>query len=56
MEKVLKFDQLKKILDSHNIEKKYDIDSFVDGNEYEGLRLSYIYINPRTYGKSTKIG
>lgn len=55
MEKVLKFDKLKEILDSHNIEKKYDIDSFVDGNESEGLRLSYIYINPRTYGKSTKI-
>ena len=55
LDKAIKFDKLKEILDSHNIEKKYDIDSFIDGNDAEGLRLTYLYINPRTYGESTKI-
>jgi hypothetical protein len=56
MDKAMKFDQLKEILDSHGIEKKYDIDSFIDGNEFNGLKITYLYVNPRTYGKSTKIG
>lgn len=56
MEKELSFDQLKEILDSHDIEKKYDVDSFVDGNEHDGYKVTFLYTSPRTYGKSTKIG
>ena len=55
MDKVLKFDKLKEILDSHNIEKRYDIDSFIEGNGNNGYKITYIFLNPRTYGKSTKI-
>lgn len=56
MDKAMTFQQLKEILDSHDIEKKYDIDSFIDGNGYNGYKITYLFLKPRTYGKSTKIG
>ena len=54
MDKAMTFQQLKEILDSHGIEKKYDIDSFLGGNVHDGLKITYIYLNP-TSSKSTKV-
>jgi hypothetical protein len=45
MKKEMTYLELKPILDNHNIESKYNVDSFIDGNEFNGIIITYYEIN-----------
>jgi hypothetical protein len=47
MDKAMTFQQLKEILDKYDIEKKFDVDSFIDGNNFNGLKITYFYLRKR---------
>jgi hypothetical protein len=47
MDKAMTFQQLKEILDKYDIEKKYDVDSFIDGNGFNGFKITYFYLRKR---------
>lgn len=42
MKKEMTYNELKTILDNHNIETKYNVDSYIDANEYNGFIITYL--------------
>lgn len=45
MKKEITYNELKPILDIHKIENKYNVDSFIDANEFNGFIITYYEIN-----------
>jgi hypothetical protein len=45
MKKEMTYNELKPILDNHDIEVKYLVDSYIDANEYNGFIITYFKIN-----------
>jgi hypothetical protein len=41
MKKEMTLLELKPILENHDIESKYNVNSFIDGNEFNGIIITY---------------
>ena len=50
MKEEMTYYDLKEITDRLDIYQKYDVDCYIDGNEFKGLKINFFNTIPKTHG------